>query len=645
MGAELTQDSQGFDQLVLTSGCCNNEENPDSYETLKILGFGDYDGLIKTKKVYSKLDKKVYIMKEIKINKSQGNDEDKILSNEEKNNLINILNTLKNDKEEKCENIIENIKFFTKGNYLYILDEYINNGDLLSYMKTYKDLNQPIKEETLWNIFLQCANGLKYLHSKNIIHRNIRLENIYMNDNKVIKIGNFVKAAIHEKKAAAIFNPFVKFNAPPNPNKNIAEDKRFKDIVGGVLYRSPEMANNSNYGKKTDIYSLGVVFHKLLFYDFPNSKYYKNKINNEAINFPKEMLEIIGKMLSEENNRPNAEELYDLIKVQYDKLSHKNTSIEAVLRCLNAYKKITKYLNENHTNFETTPFTKNYVKCIELFKSNNNKKKCGPFLNDIKNLMFNSDDSLNNDQEINPLLVLKILLDELHKETSPNLNAPSFRIWPFEIDNKEKAYNDFINYFSNNYKSVISKYFCGCLKIKRLCNQKKNEYCNYFGYNFYSSPYIEFQLDKCFRVIDNNICQFEPNIEAWFNIQTNHCKSLSEKHNIVCPKCNSGLNEFIQFEQFQKHLVIAINRGEGYTNHSKVAYNLKINLGKIIFDLVGVVKRISDETGEYFISISFDFDQNTWIISDKESAKPIINPLAHSVGDEVIFYYLLHENH
>ena len=74
-------------------------------------------------------------------------------------------------------------------------------------------------------------------------------------------------------------------------------------------------------------------------------------------------------------------------------------------------------------------------------------------------------------------------------------------------------------------------------------------------------------------------------------------------------------------------------------------YNLKINLGKVIFDLVGVVKRISDETGEYFISISFDFDQNTWIISEKESAKPIINPLVHSVGDEVILCYLLHENH
>ena len=96
-------------------------------------------------------------------------------------------------KNNECPNIVKHYKCFNNNNSFYIINEYLDNGDLLNYMKAHKSLEQKIEEKTLWYIFLQCAASLKYIHSKNIIHRNIKLDNIYITNNKIVKLGNFSK--------------------------------------------------------------------------------------------------------------------------------------------------------------------------------------------------------------------------------------------------------------------------------------------------------------------------------------------------------------------------------------------------------------------------------------------------------------------
>ena len=581
-------------------------------------------------------------MKQIKINKTQENEDEKIFSKEDKNNLIEILTIL---KDNECQNIIKNIKFFCKDNYLYIINEFINNGDLQSYIKTLKDgensFNQKINEVTLWYIFLQCAKALKYLHNKDIIHRNIRLENIYITDDKEIKIGNFTNATLSKKKQFLVYN---KFYLNSNHNNKDGEEERLNKVVGGVLYRSPEMLNNLGYGKKTDIYSLGVVFHKLCYYDFPNSKQYKNEINYNSYECPEKMAEIIKKMLSEEKMRPNADELYDFILNEYVKLFNKNSSIEAVLRCLISYEKVSMDMSKNKDHFlneEKTPFSFNYIKCMEIFKSNDDKKKCGLYLNNIRNLINNINDSVNNDQEINPLLVLDILLEELNKETNLTFKGSSFKIQPDFSDEKEKAYIKFKNSFSNNYNSIVSKYFCHYLKIKRNCKHKS-------FYTYCAIPYLEFQLDRCYKCYEEKVYEYEPDLVKWFFLYRNHCKELTEKlakdYNIVCKCGDSPFLEFRQIDEkdLQNCLVIAINRGEGYINESQVNYHKEIQISKSIkYELIGIVKRISDGKEEYFISINLDYSDRKWVLYNKESIMKINDPTKHTDGDIIILCYSL----
>lgn len=641
MGAELTKDSQGIEHLVLMNGYSRKMKNDEDFECVSILGLGNNDGVIQTKKVISKIDNRAYVMKEIKIDYEK--EEEKIFYPKDRENLIEILNILKKDE---CPNIVKNYKYYTEGKYLYILDEFINNEDLLNYMKTLKmlknDFNQKIDEENLWNIFLQCANGLKYLHSKNIIHGNIRLENIYITNDNCVKLGNFTRAfIIKENKNPQMPNPFYR------------KKKR------GNLYRSPTIINGASLDleKKEDIYSLGVVFHKLCFYEFPSSEEYETNIDKNSFGYPKTMIEIIDKMLSkEEENRPDADKLYKLILNEYLKIVNNNTSIEAVLRCLSSYEITSKDMIEEKENFKDEqkfPFCFNYIKCLENFRAKGDKNNCGLYLNYIRNLINKINDLINIDQEINPLLVIDTLLEELNKETNiDNSNTPSFKNQPFDFfQSKEEA----MKVCEKKYNSKFIKNFCGFLKTRRNC-----ENCKENGkYNYIVIPYLEFQLDRCLAFKKD---QKDGNrLENWFDNQFSSI--IGSKNRLLskdykCEKCQqSKIREFKQIQtasEFQKYLIIGINRGEGYINDSKINYDLKLNLeinarkpnsqvcglNKFVYELIGIVKRINNEKKEYFISLNLDpSDRKTWILSNKKSIKPIDNPIEHKEGEVILLFY------
>ena len=172
MGVEMIKDRFGEDQLVLS--------NEDFYND-DVMGdrFSSYD-----------------IMKKIKSTKTFVA---KVMS--KKNSKINVLKQLRNDqsKEKAIQefqilsklnhpNIIKYFKMFNEDGKIYFVKEYVDNGSLKNIKEAYNSINKPIEVNTLWNIFMQCLAGLDYLHNNNIIHKDISLNNILMNENKVIKI-------------------------------------------------------------------------------------------------------------------------------------------------------------------------------------------------------------------------------------------------------------------------------------------------------------------------------------------------------------------------------------------------------------------------------------------------------------------------
>ena len=189
--------------------------------------------------------------------------------------------------------IIKYYKKFEENNYLYIIMEFSENGDLKGLIETYKYFNKHIPEEMLWIIFLQCMEGLCYIHHKNIIHRDIKPKNIFIDNNMIIKISL-------------------------NLNKEQILKKKFHGtVVGAYPYIAKEMLETFFFGPKIDIYSMGVSFYEMVHFETPKEPLIKKNKNN---NYSKELLDIIYLMLDKDQiQRKTSKEIYGMIEDIYKK--------------------------------------------------------------------------------------------------------------------------------------------------------------------------------------------------------------------------------------------------------------------------------------------------------------------------------------
>lgn len=76
-------------------------------------------------------------------------------------------------------NIIKLIDLFENSDYYYIVLEFMQGKDLFDYLKV-RDFNIP--EERARDLTLQIAHAIQYMHQYGIVHRDIKLENIMMNN-------------------------------------------------------------------------------------------------------------------------------------------------------------------------------------------------------------------------------------------------------------------------------------------------------------------------------------------------------------------------------------------------------------------------------------------------------------------------------
>ena len=593
----MIKDKQGREHIVFTDEDFYNDDimgsNFQDYEILQVLPKGNKTGFVS--KVRSKFNSKIYSMKKINYKLDSKKDKDG-----EKQIAQNTLNeqAIKNDFEKlnkvSFPNIIKYYKYFIQDSCLYIISENINTGDLQHFLEAYITLEKPIETNTLWNIFMQCILAVKYIHSQNIIHKNISLSNIFMTENKIVKLGDF------------------KFS--------ILDSLKPKD-----QYLSPEMKNNLHYDNKTDIYALVVVFHELCYFAAPDEKY---KIKNENF-YPKEMKNIIELMLKEEKERPDANTLYNLILEQYIRNVARLTSIDSVFRCMYSFKNFTQIMFQKlqvYSNEKITPVAYNYMNCIQRYFSKENAEENAKNLNNFKNLFYNNS-QMNNEIEIKSSLVIDYLLEKLNKETCSNFNGLSLRIQNSNFDeDKKKSYDSFYSYYKKNFTSDIVKYFVGFLKTKRIC-----QICDYGFYSYSLFPFIEFDLDICkgFKDIKN--------LEELFKEQYNLSYILKKEHKIVCQKCKciQEFREFKRFDMLPKNLIISLYRGESFKNEMKLEISLDLDLAAYLdnqinskFNLVGIIKRCIDEKGfEYYISIYLDYSKNCWMIYERGNLKTIEKPL------------------
>lgn len=188
----------------------------------------------------------------------------------------------------KCYNI------FNDDKNTYFILEYMKN-------KTLNELNEKrrLSELEIKHYCFELLLAIEYLHKMNIIHRDIKLSNVLINENMEIRLCDF---------GLAIDNGI----------------KEQKNICGTLNYIAPELYNKRGgglkYSFKTDIWAFGVLMYSLFFHKAPFKKEPKKKIDfniqNIEANFPKgisiskEAKDLLKKILVKDpNSRARIEDI------------------------------------------------------------------------------------------------------------------------------------------------------------------------------------------------------------------------------------------------------------------------------------------------------------------------------------------------
>eukprot|EP00667_Euglena_gracilis_P013091 EG_transcript_13478 len=123
---------------------------------------------------------------------------------------------------------------------LCLVMEYAEGGDLASRLHSYRMAGQQLSESTVLDWFLQVGAAVDYLHERHVLHRDLKLQNIFLSATGVVKLGDF------------------------GLSRRLDTAELAKSFVGTPYYLSPEILQELPYDERSDIWALGVVLYELM---------------------------------------------------------------------------------------------------------------------------------------------------------------------------------------------------------------------------------------------------------------------------------------------------------------------------------------------------------------------------------------------
>lgn len=147
-------------------------------------------------------------------------------------------------KKLEHQNIIKLFYALDEKRQIFLIMEYIGHISLHAFLKSKP--GRKLEEREAKKIFFQIVQAINYCHSKNIVHRDIKLENILLDENLKIKVIDF---------GFSISSP---------------SSKKLNIFCGTPSYMAPEIVNKMMYnGHATDVWALGILLFVLLHGNFP----------------------------------------------------------------------------------------------------------------------------------------------------------------------------------------------------------------------------------------------------------------------------------------------------------------------------------------------------------------------------------------
>ncbi|XP_016482593.1 serine/threonine/tyrosine-protein kinase HT1 isoform X2 [Nicotiana tabacum] len=138
----------------------------------------------------------------------------------------------------KHPNIITFIAACKKPPVFCIITEYLPGGSLRKYLHQQEPYSVPLN--LVFKLALDIARGMQYLHAEGILHRDLKSENLLLDEDMCVKVADFGISCLESQCGSP------------------------KGFTGTYRWMAPEMIKEKNHTKKVDVYSFGIVLWELL---------------------------------------------------------------------------------------------------------------------------------------------------------------------------------------------------------------------------------------------------------------------------------------------------------------------------------------------------------------------------------------------
>ena len=380
-------------------------------------------------------------------------------------NEVNILKKLDHP------NIIKFIEVKPSKKNIEIITEYADKGDLYNQLLIQKEKNIHFTEETIQDWLIQTCQALKYIHSKHIIHRDIKPHNIFLTKKGSIKLGDF--------------------GISKRLNNTLEKAKTF---VGTAFYLPPEVINGKKYSYSADIWSLGVTFYQLMTFKPPFNGdslpgLLKKIINEEKYEkiskkyYSKDLIHLIYKMMDfRPSHRPKPNDILnmDFIQKRIKKYLEENKYDDILTKTIikkyqdNHNKKLEEIKEEKEEQKEEKEIKEEKDDIINIKEKENNEEHFS-FKNKIKFNNIINNENISNLGTNNPNLNNNNNINNINISNTKNSSNDSKKEKPRYSLNKIKLSNNSELNNNNNKEKEKVPFEFPKIKIKIIPSTKKKE--------------------------------------------------------------------------------------------------------------------------------------------------------------------------